>query len=197
MNLGIGLLHQRQPSLAFLVTRAKVKRPTEGLIVDLVKKLIVHHGRDPVAVLEKDESINAHILVLLHAELFQETRDVGDHGQGRNEPTVADGALKIKQDTIVFFRFGSLSIDPSVSKKKKDRKQLSVFSSKSPSLSVSLFFFFFLYLLDIIWTGAVQEKDWVPEQVWQASGTGDIVVDGLRDQGRVETVASIVQEIKL
>lgn len=44
--------------------------------------------------------------------------------------------------------------------------------------------------------GAIQKEDRVCEQVGQPFGSCDVGIDRLTDQGRVETVAAIVEEVE-
>lgn len=53
------------------------------------------------------------------------------------------------------------------------------------------------YLLDIIRGGVVQEEDGFAEQLRDALSASNVGVDGLADQGVVEAVATVVEEIKL
>src|SRR5690349_979220 len=93
MNLGIGLLHERQPRLALFMTLAKVQFTAARELVDLVQDLVIDNSRYPVAIFEENESVNANLLVPLDTELFQESWDVRDNSQRSDKPAIAHRAL--------------------------------------------------------------------------------------------------------
>lgn len=68
MDLGVGFLHQWQPSLTLVAARAEIKRTLVATIIGYIEQLIVDHSRDPVSVFEEDEAVDSNFLIALNTE---------------------------------------------------------------------------------------------------------------------------------
>lgn len=130
MELGISFLDERHPSFSFSTRPGEVEclaALSGGSIVEVVVEVIetlfvgfefgevrvaneeeiVDYHVHPLAISEKDESINTNSFITLDADTVQETRNCSNSRKCTQEPTIAQATLlDIRTRGTIFEEFG-------------------------------------------------------------------------------------------